>query len=111
MDWLISTAAAQAPAAAGPGGFAGGPLIMMAVLGVMMYLMVIRPQNKRAKEHRQLISAIESGSEVVTNGGIMGKVTDVGDQIVTVEIAEGVRVKVQRHTITQILPTGTLKAS
>lgn len=112
MDWLISTAAAQAPgAAASPGGFAGAPLVMMVILGVMMYLMVIRPQNKRAKEHRELVAALEAGSEVVTSGGILGKVTEVGEQIVSLEIADGVSVKVQRNTITQILPKGSIKAA
>jgi preprotein translocase subunit YajC len=110
MDWLISTAAAQAAG----GGLAGGSNLMTLLFPVAMivvfYFLLIRPQNKRAKEHKQMVSALESGAEVVTSGGILGKVTDVGEQIVSVEIADGVSVKVQRHTITQILPKGTIKA-
>ena len=109
MDWLISTAAAQTPGGAQP---SGTPmLIMMGVLAVVFYLLVIRPQQKRAKEHDRMIAALETGTEVITNGGILGKVTEVGDNFVSVEIAEGVSVKVQRRTISQILPKGTLKAS
>lgn len=77
---------------------------------VVFYFLLIRPQNKRAKEHRAMVATLEAGSEVVTSGGILGKVTDVSEQIISVEIADGVSVKVQRHTITQILPKGTIKA-
>jgi preprotein translocase subunit YajC len=109
MDWLISTAAAQAA-----GGSVGGSNLMTLLFPVAMivvfYFLLIRPQNKRAKEHKELVAALESGAEVVTSGGILGKVTEVNDQFVSVDIADGVNVKVQRHTITQILPKGTIKA-
>ena len=82
------------------------PLIL---IFVVFYFLLIRPQTKRAKEHRAMVAALEVGSEVVTSGGILGKVTELGDQILTVEIASGVQVKVQRHTVTQVLPKGTLK--
>jgi preprotein translocase subunit YajC len=111
MDWLISTAAAQAQA---PAGQPGGPLgffLPMVLIFVVFYFLLIRPQSKRAKEHRAMIAALETGAEVVTSGGILGKVTELGDNFVTVEIADGVQVKVQRHTITQVLPKGSLKSA
>ncbi|HEY5807717.1 MAG TPA: preprotein translocase subunit YajC [Povalibacter sp.] len=108
MDWLISTAAAQAQ---GP---AGQPNAMMQFLPlilifVVFYFLLIRPQTKRAKEHRELIAALEVGAEVATTGGVLGKVTALTDQFVTLEIADGVNVKIQRHTVSQVLPKGTLK--
>lgn len=110
MDWLISTAAAQAQGApAQPSAF--GSLLLPLVLIVVFYFLLIRPQTKRAKEHRAMIAALEVGAEVATSGGILGKVTELTDQFVTVEIAPGVNVKVQRHTIAQVLPKGTLKNS
>jgi preprotein translocase subunit YajC len=110
MDWLISTAAAQAQGAPGqPSALTSFlPLIL---IFVVFYFLLIRPQTKRAKEHRAMIAALEVGAEVVTSGGILGKVTELGEQILTVEIAPGVLVKVQRHTVTQILPKGTLKSA
>jgi preprotein translocase subunit YajC len=109
MDWLIASAAAQAQGAAGQ----PSPLPSMLLLGVMVvvfYFLLIRPQQKRAKEHRQMISALENGAEVVTSGGIVGKIVELGEHYVTVEIADGVKVKIQRHTIGQILPKGTIKS-
>jgi len=85
-------------------------LLFPVAMIVVFYFLLIRPQNKRAKEHRALVAALETGTEVVTSGGILGKVTEVTEQIISVEIAEGVTVKVQRHTVTQILPKGTIKA-
>ncbi|MET0986860.1 MAG: preprotein translocase subunit YajC [Steroidobacteraceae bacterium] len=110
MDWLIPSAWAQSA------GGAAQPNVLMQMLPlvimvVVFYFLLIRPQSKRAKEHKALIAALEVGSEVVTNGGILGKITEVGEQFVTVEIADGVRVKVQRHTISQVLPKGSLKSA
>src|SRR5690349_1696471 len=112
MDWLISTAAAQTttPAPSGPQSLLTGmalPIIMI----VVFYFLLIRPQSKRAKEHRNMVAAIEAGAEVVTSGGILGKVTEASEQFLTVEIADGVNVKVQRHTVTQVLPKGTIKSA
>jgi preprotein translocase subunit YajC len=109
MDWLIASAMAQAQGGAQqPSLFTSMlPLIIMVVV---FYFLLIRPQTKRAKEHRALIASLEAGTEVVTSGGILGKITEVSEQFVTVEIADGVRVKVQRHTISQVLPKGTLKS-
>lgn len=109
MDWLISTAAAQASGAAGQPS-ALMQFLPLVLIFVVFYFLLIRPQTKRAKEHRAMIAALETGAEVVTSGGILGKVVELGEQFVVVEIADGVKVKVQRHTITQVLPKGTLKA-
>ena len=108
MDWLISSAQAQTAPAAG-GGSSLMTLLPMVLIFVVFYFLLIRPQTKRAKEHQAMVKALEVGAEVVTGGGIMGKVTAVSDQYLTVEIADNVAIKVQRHTITQVLPTGTLK--
>ena len=110
MDWLISNAYAQsAPAAGGAPGWTG--LLMPIALVVLFYFILIRPQTKRAKEHRNMVAAIEVGTEVATQGGILGKVTEVSEQFLTIEIADNVQVKVQRHTVAQVLPKGTLKGA
>lgn len=110
MDWLISTAAAQAQGAAGQPS-ALMQFLPLVLIFVVFYFLLIRPQTKRAKEHRAMVAALETGAEVVTSGGILGKVVELGEQFLVVEIADGVKVKVQRHTITQVLPKGTLKAA
>lgn len=81
------------------------PLLMVGVL----YFVLIRPQSKRAKEQRAMVEALKSGDEVVTSGGMLGRITDVSEQFVTLEVADGVRVKVQRHTIGALMPKGTVK--
>lgn len=108
MDWLISTAQAQA------GGAQANPLLQMlplVLIFVVFYFLLIRPQAKRAKEHKAMVAAMGVGDEVATSGGLLGKITEAGDQFLTVEIAAGVQVKVQRHTITAVLPKGTLKSA
>jgi preprotein translocase subunit YajC len=110
MTDLISDAWAQAS----PGAPGGGPLpvwLLMAGILAMFYFMLIRPQQKRAREHQALISKLAAGDEVVTSGGLLGRVADVGDTFVTLEIADGVRVKVQKVQITQLVPKGTLKSA
>ena len=108
MDWLISSASAQTPPASGPGGLM--QMLPLLLIFVVFYFLLIRPQTKRAKEHKAMVAAIAAGDEIVTSGGILGKVLDVADQFMTIEIAEGVRVKVQRHTVASVLPKGTLKS-
>jgi preprotein translocase subunit YajC len=110
MEWLISTAAAQAAAPAAQ----GNPLMQMAplvLIFIVFYFLLIRLQAKRAKEHKALIASLSTGDEVVTGGGIIGKVTEVSEQFLVVEVADGVNVKVQRHTVTQVLPKGTVKSA
>jgi preprotein translocase subunit YajC len=82
------------------------PLVLMFVV---LYFVMIRPQMKRQKEHRTMIEALAKGDEVVTSGGVIGKVTKLGDAYLGVEIAAGVEVQVQRSAVVQVLPKGTVK--
>lgn len=111
MTSLISTAHAQA--AGGAPGAAGGmsQILILVVFVVVFYFLLIRPQQKRAKEHQQMLAKLAAGDEVLTAGGIVAKVTEVGDSFVTVEVAEGVRIKVQRAQIASLLPKGTYKSA
>ena len=108
MSFPISPVIAQAAAAPAGGGLQ--MIIMMVVLFGLMYFMMIRPQMKRQKEHRALIAALAKGDEVVTNGGIAGRVEEVGETFITVEIAANVKVKVQTGSVSQVLPKGSLKS-
>ena len=107
---MISLAHAQtAGAAADPtGGFM--QLLPMILMFVVLWFLMIRPQMKKAKEHKALIAALAKGDEVVTSGGLVGKVIKVGDNYVTLEIAEGTEVVVQKPAIGLVLPKGTLKS-
>ncbi|MEO6927363.1 MAG: preprotein translocase subunit YajC [Rhodanobacter sp.] len=100
--------AQAAPASAQGGGMQ--LILMMVVLFGLMYFMMIRPQMKRQKEHRALISALAKGDEIVTNGGLAGRVEEVGETFITVEIAANVRVKLQKGAVQQVLPKGSLKS-
>ena len=110
MSFLISDAYAEAaPAAQG-----GDPLSSLIFFGgfiLIFYFILIRPQQKRAKEHRNLVAALSKGDEVVTNGGILGKVTDVGEEYISVELADNVTVRLQKQAVTSVLPKGSLKAA
>ena len=94
-----------------PAGAGTTSLIMMAVFVVIFYFLLIRPQQKKQKEHQAMLSKITAGDEVVTAGGILGKVIEVGDNFLTIEIAENVRIKVQRFQVTSLVPKGTLKGA
>ena len=106
---LISSAYAQAAGAADPGGSMMQflPIILMFVV---LWFLMIRPQQKRAKEHKAMLEALAMGDEIVTGGGIAGRVVKVGENFVAVELADGVEVQVQKPAITLVLPKGTLKA-
>lgn len=109
MDFFIANAYAQgAPAAAQNPLISFLPLI---VLFGIFYFMLIRPQMKRSKEQRSMIAALNRGDEVLTNGGILGRVDSIAEQFVTLEIASGVIVKLQKQAISAVLPKGTLKAA
>ena len=84
---------------------------MMAVFVVIFYFLLIRPQQKKQKEHQAMLSKIAAGDEVVTAGGILGRVIEVGDNFLTLEIADNVRIKVQRFQVTSLVPKGTLKGA
>jgi preprotein translocase subunit YajC len=109
MSFPIPFVIAQAAATPAQGNplWTFGPLILLFAL---MYFMMIRPQMKRQKEHRALISSLSKGDEVVTNGGIAGRVDEVGETFISVEIATNVTVKVQKGAVSQVLPKGSLKS-
>ena len=107
--FLISDAYAEAPAAA-----AQQPDLLMSFLPLIllfgiMYFLLIRPQVKRQKEHKKMIDALGKGDEVVTSGGILGRITRLDDAFVTLEVANGVEIHIQRPAITLVMPKGTLR--
>ena len=113
LDFLISSAYAQdaAPAApTGMGGLLGSPIVFILIMAGMMFFM-FRSQSKRQKELNAMIAALAKGDEVVTNGGIAGRVDDVGETFLSLEIAPNVKIKLQKSAIAKVLPKGTLKAS
>ena len=107
LDFFIASAHAQDAAPAG-GLMSFLPLI---IIFVIFYFLLIRPQMKRAKEHKNLVAALSTGDEVVTNGGLLGKVTKVGESFVTVELADNVQVKIQKHAVASVMPKGTVKSA
>lgn len=112
MSFFISNAFADVPAA-GAGAASGSSLtsiLMLLGFVVIFYLLLWRPQAKRAKEHRNLISNLAKGDEVVTTGGLMGKIAKLGDDFLLLEIADNVAIKVQKGSISTVLPKGTLKS-
>ena len=109
MSFLIESAHAAAPAAQ-QGDPMSGMLFFIGMLA-LMYFLLIRPQQKRAKEHKKMVEAISKGDEVVTNGGMLGKITEVGEQYISLEIANNTEVKLQRQAIANVLPKGSIKAA
>jgi preprotein translocase subunit YajC len=106
-DAFAEGAAAAAPAAQAPG--LEGLIFPLAILA-FFYLLFIRPQQSRSKEQKKMLSALSKGSEVVTSGGLLGKVVDLDENFVQVEIAENTVVQVQRHAVANMVPKGTFKA-
>jgi preprotein translocase subunit YajC len=105
---MISAAYAQAAPATDAGGMMGFlPIVLMFVL---LYFMLIRPQMKRAKDHKAMIAALEKGAEVVTSGGIVGRITKLSDAYITMEIAPNTEIVVQKQAVQTLLPKGTMKA-
>jgi preprotein translocase subunit YajC len=109
MHFLIPAAWAAAPAAKAHGWGNTGFLLIIVVIGVLFYFMLIRPQQKRQKQHREMVNQLAAGDEVVTSGGMLGKVTQVSEQFIGVEIAKGVEIRVQKNAIGTVLPKGTVK--
>jgi preprotein translocase subunit YajC len=109
MDFFINAAQAQAAGGAGGGQGILSALMLPVLLLVVFYFLLIRPQNKRAKEQKEMLSKVAAGDEVATTGGILGKVLEVGEQFLTVEIANGVSIKLQKFQVAQVLPKGTVK--
>ena len=108
MDFLIASAMAQ-DGAAQPSVW--GSLIPLFLIVVIFWFLLIRPQMKRNKEHRELVSGLSVGDEVVSAGGLLGKITEVGDSFVSVKLADSVTVKLQRHSVAQVVPKGTMDSA
>ena len=111
MDFFIASAHAQAA-----GGAAAAPNPIMSFLPLVVlfgvfYFMLIRPQMKRAKEQRTMVAALNKGDEVLTNGGLLGRIDDISEQFVSLEVASGVVVKMRRDAVSAVLPKGTLKSA
>jgi preprotein translocase subunit YajC len=104
---IISPAYAQAAPAGDPGFIGFLPIILMFVL---LYFLMIRPQMKRAKEHKVMVEALQKGDEVITAGGVLGRITRIGDAYIGVEIAPNTEISVQRASVQTLLPKGTLKS-
>lgn len=107
MSFFISDAVAQAAPGQQADPFMS--FLPLIILFVVFYFLLIRPQQKKAKEHTQLVSSLQKGDEVISSGGILGKVTEVGDNYLTVKIADNTEIKIQRQAISTVLPKGTLK--
>lgn len=107
MDFLISPAHAQGAAQGDPFGF----FLPMIVIFVAFYFLLIRPQQKKQKAHTELVGALATGDEVLTAGGILGKVTAVTDHYATLKIADNVEIKIQKATVSAIVPKGTVDAA
>ena len=112
---MISVAHAQAAAPAATGGLFGGgdgliSFLPMILMFIVLWFIMIRPQMKRQKETKAMVDAIKGGDEVITAGGILGKVTKVTEQYIVVEVAAGNEITMQRAAVSQVLPKGTLKS-
>lgn len=105
MNFFIQNAWANDAAPADAGLF---NLIMLVVLFVVFYFLLIRPQTKRAKEHKQMVDTLQKGDEVVTNGGLLGKITELGDNFISLDVGNS-EVKVQRQAVAAVMPKGTMK--
>lgn len=108
MSFLISDAYAQAA----PAGAASDPIMQFLPLIVIMvafYFILLRPQQKRQKEHKSMIEALKKGDEVVTGGGVLGRIVEVGDNFVSLDVADNVVIKVQKAAVSSLLPKGTVK--
>lgn len=106
MSFFISDAYAQGAPAGDPGLLS---LMFPILLIVVFYFLLIRPQQKRAKEHRQMVAALKKGDELVTGGGVLGRVTEVGETFLQLEVADGVQLKVQKQSVAALMPKGTIK--
>ncbi len=109
MNFFISDAMAAGEAPPQGGGLQ--LVIMIALFFGIMYFMIIRPQSKRAKEHASLLDSLSKGDEIVTSGGILGKIVKLGDNFIELKISDSSNMKVQRSAITSVMPKGTMKDS
>ena len=108
MDFFINDALAQA--SGGSSGFDITAILPLILMFGIFYFLLIRPQQKKAKEHKNLVAALKKGDEIITNGGLLAKVTNVEDNFLTCEIADKVEVRIQSHAVSTVLPKGTIKS-
>jgi len=107
LDFFVQSASAQGAPPQGGSGFMGFlPLIL---IFVVFYFFLIRPQMKQAREHKQMVEKLAKGDEVVTSGGLLGRINKVGENFVVLEVAKDIEVKVQKHSVSAMLPKGTMK--
>lgn len=109
MNLLIPEALAQTESAAPPAGDPFMAFLPLILFAVVFYFLLIRPQAKRQKEHRKMVESLAKGDEVLTLGGLAGRIVDLGDNFILLEVAEGVRIKVRRMAVEAVLPKGTLQ--
>lgn len=114
LDFLVPNAiaadeAVSATQTMGAAGFEG--LLFPVALIIIFYFLLIRPQQKRSKEHKALVAGSKKGDEIVTNGGLLGKITEVGDHFVTLEISPNMSVQVMKSSISSVMPKGTYAAT
>ena len=110
LDYLISTAQAAEGGAGAGGAGAIGQIVMLVGFVLIFYFLLWRPQSKRAKQHKKLITELSKGDEIVIGGGMVGRVNKVGEEFLTLEVSEGVEVNVQKNSVAAVLPKGTLKS-
>lgn len=110
MSFFIAEAAAQAQSAPPPQGGGMFQILMLVGLFAIMYFILIRPQRKRQKEHQQLVESLTKGDEVVMTSGMVGKIIDVADGYITLDVGNDVKLKFQRVAVHAVLPKGTIKA-
>ena len=108
---FVSTAYAQTAAPAGGGSDMLVQFLPLILIFIVFYFLLIRPQQKKQKEHQAMLGKLAVGDEVITAGGILGRIVEIGDQFLTLEIADNVRIKVQRFQVTSLVPKGTLKGA
>ncbi|WJW76837.1 preprotein translocase subunit YajC [Thiohalobacter sp. IOR34] len=109
MNFFISAARAEGPAGAGPQQDPLMSFLPLIVIFVVFWFLLIRPQQKKVKEHKAMVEALKKGDEVITNGGLLGKITEVGENYVQLKLADNIEVKVQRHAIASLVPKGSMK--
>jgi preprotein translocase subunit YajC len=108
MSFFISDAFAEAAGQSSDSGLLG--MLPLLLIFVLFYFMLIRPQAKRAKEHKNMVGSLVKGDEIVTNGGLLGRITEVGESFLSVQVADGVEVKIQRQSVSALVPKGTIKS-
>lgn len=105
---IISPAYAQAGAGSPDGGLS--TIIMFVVMGLIMYFLIFRPQAKKQKQHREMVDALQKGDEVIAAGGLVGKITEVNDAYITMEVAPGTEIRAQKFSVQTLLPKGSMKS-